>query len=92
MKVAVTTGFPLRVNAQTLLVGDVGQFDHPPNVAAPDGVAVSVIEVPLAKACVLHGPGVEQLKPSARSETVPVPGPKKVRLKSGFPVPPPVPV
>ena len=80
------------MNAQTLLVVDVGQFDHPPNVDVPDGVAVSVIEVPLVKACVLQGPGVEQLKPSARSETVPMPLFKNVTLRSGFPVPPPVPV
>jgi hypothetical protein len=92
LKVTVTTGFPLRVNAQTLLVGDVGHIDQPPNVDVLDGVAVSVIEVPLAKACVLHGPGVEQLKPSAGSETVPIPAPKNVTLKSGLPLPPPVPV
>jgi len=61
LKVAVTIGFPLRVKAQTLVVVDVGQPDQLTNVDEPAGVAVRLIAVPLVKACVLHGPGEEQL-------------------------------
>jgi hypothetical protein len=61
LKVAVKIGFPLRVNAQTLVVVDVGHPDQLPDVDEPVGVAVSEIAVPLVKACVLHGPGEEQL-------------------------------
>jgi len=83
--------FPDKFTVQTLALPE-GQVGQVAVVDVPEGVAVSITVVPLVNACVMHGPGFVQLKPSGLLATVPVPVPRNVKDKAGFPPPPPVPV
>jgi hypothetical protein len=81
------------VNAQAFVVLATGQVGQPPKVDPLLGVAVRVIAVPRVNSCVLHGPGLEQLKPvGVVLTTVPDPLPRKLTTSTGLPLPPPDPV